>query len=96
MLTDVTRGHVGSVEHEVRAERLARAEDSAERGQSAREQPRAGRVLLCERLLRWTHLLAGADAGPTLAAFRRVGSTMRLKGNTFKTVIKLQSYFRRK
>lgn len=46
------------VEHKVRVDRLSGAEDGAERGQCAREEPGAGGLLLCERFFRWTHLLA--------------------------------------
>lgn len=50
--------------------RVRAAEDGAERGQRARQQPAAGAtgLLLCERFLSGTHLLAGAHAGPALAA----------------------------
>lgn len=50
--------------------RVGAAEDGAERGQCARQQAGAGAtgLLLCERFFSRTHLLAGAHAGPALAA----------------------------
>lgn len=49
---------------------LPRAEHGAEDGQCAREQPRGGGRLLCERLLAGAHLLrGGAVAGSASASF---------------------------
>lgn len=59
------------VEHNMRRGRLPATEDGTER---AREEPRAGGLLLCEGFLRGTHLLTGTDARAALTPAGRVGS----------------------